>query len=101
MENLSRFKELAAQHNTEIVLEKTKDCDWFFYEEDGACGYPLQISTPNESDLVPSEHIYSAIEESVCALAEAIMDPVINKVYFNSEELLRSCFDELEGELEV
>ncbi len=101
MENLSRFKELAAQHNTEIVLEKTEGCDWFFYEEDGACGHPLQISTPNESGLVPSEHIYSAIEESVYALVEVIMNPAVNKVYFNSEELLRSYFDELEGELEV
>ena len=101
MENLSRFKELYCTTQHRSCVRKTKDCDWFFYEEDGACGYPLQISTPNESDLVPSEHIYSAIEESVCALAEVIMSPDVNKVYFNSEELLDSYFDELEGELGV
>ena len=101
MENLSRLKELAALHNTEVVLERAEDCDWFFFEEDGACGYPLQISTPNESSLVPSEHIYSAIEEGVYALVEVIMSPDVNKVYFNSEELLLSYFDELESELGV
>ena len=99
MENLERLKELVEKHNTEIVLEPDESCDWFFYEEDGACGYPLQISTPNPNRLVPSENIFSVIGESVQSLAEAIMNDDVKKLYFNSEELLYSNFEALEYEL--
>tara|TARA_Y100000741_G_C18031984_1_gene468693 strand:+ start:58 stop:363 length:306 start_codon:yes stop_codon:yes gene_type:complete len=100
MENLERFKELAEKHNTEIILEWDETCDWFFYEEDGACGYPLQISTSKPNQLVPSENIYSAIGESVYSLAEAIMNEDVKRLYFNSEELLYSNFEDLEDELD-
>lgn len=99
MENLERLKDLVEKHNTEIVLERDESCDWFFYEEDGACGYPLQISTPNPNRLVPSENIFSVIGESVQSLAEAIMNDDVKKLYFNSEELLYSNFEDLEYEL--
>ena len=99
MENLERFKDLSKKHNTEIVLEFDKGCDWFSYEEDAACGYPLQISTSNPDQLVPSENIFTAIGESVYSLAEAIMSEEVKRLYFNSEELLYSCFDDLEDEL--
>jgi len=99
MENLEKFKDLSKKHNTEIVLKFDKSCDWFFYEEDAACGYPLQISTSNPNQLVPSENIFTAIGESVYSLSEAIMSEEVKRLYFSSEELLYSCFDDLEDEL--
>ena len=99
MENLERLNELAKKHNTEIVLEMDESCDWFFYEEDGACGHPLQISVSNPNQMVPSENIFSVIGESVQSLAEAIMNDDVKKLYFNSEELLYSYYEDLEREL--
>ena len=102
MENLEEFKRLAKQHNTEILLlgEDNSNCDWFFYEEDGACGYPLIISSPKLDNIIPSENIYSAIGESVYGLAEAVMNGNVKSLWFHCEELLHSFSDELFEELE-
>ena len=102
MENLEEFKRLAKQHNTEILLlgDDYTDCDWFFYEEDGACGHPLFISSPKMHKIIPSENIYAAIGESVYGLAEAIISEDVNKLWFHCEELLYSFSDDLFNELE-
>ena len=98
MENLERFKELAEKHNTEIILEWDESCDWFFYEEDGACGYPLQISTSKPNQLVPSENIYSAIGESVYSLAEAIMDEDVKRLKRHQDlDMLHMVLDFVEN----
>lgn len=103
MENLEEFKILAKKHNTEIVLSNNdhSECDWLFYEDEGACGYPLFISRPKNKDIDPSSNIYTSLQSSVSGLVDAIMDQNVNKLWFNCDDVLEECsyelFEELNG----
>jgi hypothetical protein len=100
-DNFNKLVELAKNHNTEIVSTFDKDCDWYFYTSEGACGYPVYVSTSDNNKLT-EENIYTVLGESVYGLAEAIMDDDVKKLSFveASEELLEQYSEELFDELD-
>lgn len=98
---MEEFIGLSKKHNTEIVLSNNdhSECDWLFYEDEGACGYPLFISCPINKNIDPSSNIYTSLQSSVSGLVDAIMDESVNKLWFNCDDVLEEFSYEIFEEL--